>query len=279
MNKIIQRLLIFFIGLPLILFLVSFTYLNHIAINILITVFGIIAAYELIKMLEARHKPLFRRSIILILTGFLQYITYFAIIEKLPLELIFWAFILEVLMLFGYECIMTKDFTHSFEKISNSAFVLLYCGFFITFISRITALNNSKVLLSLFLIIVFMCDSGAWFFGVLFGKSTRGVCPASPNKSTVGFIGGIISSIACALILKILLPDVYTLSYLNLVIISLITSVSAIIGDLVESVIKRSLDCKDSGTLIPGRGGVLDSIDSLLVAAPVFYVAVQFLFK
>ena len=113
MNKIIQRLLIFFIGLPLILFLVSFTYLNHIAINILITVFGIIAAYELIKMLEARHKPLFRRSIILILTGFLQYITYFAIIEELPLELIFWAFILEVLMLFGYECIMTKDFTHS----------------------------------------------------------------------------------------------------------------------------------------------------------------------
>ena len=124
-----------------------------------------------------------------------------------------------------------------------------------------------------------MCDSGAWFFGVLFGKSTRGVCPASPNKSTVGFIGGIFSSVASAILLKVLFPEIYELSYLNLVIISLITSVSAIIGDLVESVIKRSLDCKDSGTLIPGRGGVLDSIDSLLVAAPLFYIAVQFLYK
>lgn len=279
MNKTLQRLLIFFIGLPLVLLLVSFTYLNHIAINILVTVFGIIAAYELIKMLEAKEKPLFRRSIILILTGFLQYITYFAIIEGLPLELIFWTFIVEILLLFGYECLMTKDFTHSFEKIANSAFVILYCGFFITFISRITTLDNSKFMMILFLIIVFMCDSGAWFFGVLFGKSTRGVCPASPNKSTVGFIGGIFSSVASAILLKVLFPEIYELSYLNLVIISLITSVSAIIGDLVESVIKRSLDCKDSGTLIPGRGGVLDSIDSLLVAAPLFYIAVQFLYK
>ena len=279
MNKTLQRLLIFFIGLPLVLLLVSFTYLNHIAINILVTVFGIIAAYELIKMLEAKEKPLFRRSIILILTGFLQYITYFAIIEGLPLELIFWTFIVEIILLFGYECLMTKDFTHSFEKIANSAFVILYCGFFITFISRITTLDNSKFMMILFLIIVFMCDSGAWFFGVLFGKSTRGVCPASPNKSTVGFIGGIFSSVASAILLKVLFPEIYELSYLNLVIISLITSVSAIIGDLVESVIKRSLDCKDSGTLIPGRGGVLDSIDSLLVAAPLFYIAVQFLYK
>lgn len=279
MNKVAKRLLIFFVGLPLILFLVSFSYLNHIALHILVTIFSIIASYELYEMLETKNKPLFRRSIVLIFTGFLQYITYFAIIEELPLEVIFWTFIVELLIYFAYECLMTKTFTHSFEKIANSAFIVLYCGFFITFISRMTTLENSKFLLILFLIIVFMCDSGAWFFGVLLGKSTRGICAASPNKSLVGFIGGILSATASALVLKYFFPEIYTLSYLNLVIISLITSVSAIIGDLVESVIKRSLDCKDSGTLIPGRGGVLDSIDSLLVAAPVFYIAVQFLFK
>ena len=279
MNKTAQRLLIFFVGLPLILFLVSFSFLHHLAIHILVTIFSITAAYELYTMLESKEKPLFRRSLVLIFTGFLQYITYFAVIESITLELIFWIFIVEVLGFFTYECIITKTFTHSFEKIANSTFVVFYCGFFSTFISRITTLNNPKFLLILFLIIVFMCDSGAWFFGVLFGKSTRGVCPASPNKSTVGFIGGIFSSVACAVLLKVFFPEIYPLSYVNLVIISLITSVSAIIGDLVESVIKRSLDCKDSGTLIPGRGGVLDSIDSLLVAAPVFYIAVQFLFK
>ena len=279
MNKTLQRLLIFFVGLPLVLFLVSFSYLNHLAINILVTIFSIVAAYELYKMLHIKNKPLFRLSIVLIFTGFLQYITYFVIIEQLPLEVIFWTYIFEVLGYFGYECIFTKEFSHSFEKIANSAFIVLYCGFFSTFITRITTLNNPKFFLILFLIIVFMCDSGAWFFGVLFGKSTRGVCAASPNKSTVGFIGGILSAVASADVLKVLFPEIYTLTYINLIIISLITSISAIIGDLVESVIKRSLDCKDSGTLIPGRGGVLDSIDSLLVAAPVFYITVQFLFK
>lgn len=279
MNKTLQRLLIFFVGLPLVLFLVSFSYLNHLAINILVTIFSIVAAYELYKMLHIKDKPLFRLSIVLIFTGFLQYITYFVIIEQLPLEVIFWTYIFEVLGYFGYESIFTKEFSHSFEKIANSAFIVLYCGFFSTFITRITTLNNPKFFLILFLIIVFMCDSGAWFFGVLFGKSTRGVCAASPNKSTVGFIGGILSAVASAVVLKVLFPEIYTLTYINLIIISLITSVSAIIGDLVESVIKRSLDCKDSGTLIPGRGGVLDSIDSLLVAAPVFYITVQFLFK
>lgn len=279
MNKVVKRLLMFFIGLPLILFLVSLSYLNHIAIQLIIPVFAVIAGHELYSMLEEKEKPLFRRSIVLIFTGILPYVSYFVILEELPQEVVFWAFIAELLILFAYESIVTKVFTHSFEKIANSAFIILYCGFFITFISRITTLENSTFMMVLYLIIVFMCDSGAWFFGVLFGRSTRGVCAASPNKSTVGFIGGILSAIASSIVLKKMFPDVYTLSYLYLVVISLITSVSAIIGDLVESVIKRSLDSKDSGTVIPGRGGVLDSIDSLLVAAPIFYIAVQFLFK
>ena len=123
-----------------------------------------------------------------------------------------------------------------------------------------------------------MCDSFAWFFGILFGKSTRGFVPASPNKSLVGFIGGIAGSIGCGVLLKVILPEVFTISYRNLIILGLITSVAAIVGDLIESVFKRSCDVKDSGNLIPGRGGVLDSIDSILIAAPIFYIGYNFLF-
>ena len=73
-------------------------------------------------------------------------------------------------------------------------------------------------------------------------------------------------------------PDVITISYRNLVILGIITSLAAIIGDLIESVFKRSCEVKDSGNLIPGRGGVLDSIDSILIAAPIFYIGYNFLF-
>lgn len=279
MNKVIKRLCVFFIGVPLVLLLVSLSYLHYLAIQIATTVFSVIAGFELINMLESKNKPIFRRSLLLISIGLLNYIAYFAIIEAIPLEIIFWTYILELIALLGYETITSKHFEHSFEKIANSAFVILYCGFFCTFITRLTTLENSKFLMILYLIIVFMTDSGAWFFGVLFGRSTRGVCAASPNKSTVGFIGGIFSAAASAFILKLLFPEAYFISFLKLLVISLITSISAIIGDLIESVIKRSLDCKDSGTLIPGRGGVLDSLDSLLLAAPIFYIMIQFLYK
>ena len=123
-----------------------------------------------------------------------------------------------------------------------------------------------------------MCDSGAWFFGILFGKSTRGVFAASPNKSIVGFIGGIVTSIECGILFKFIFPGVFYGSFWKIVIVSSTTAVAAIIGDLIESVFKRSCDVKDSGTLIPGRGGLLDCIDSLLLGAPIYYIGIHILY-
>ena len=77
---------------------------------------------------------------------------------------------------------------------------------------------------------------------------------------------------------KYFFNDVVLYSYWRVFILGFITSIAGIIGDLIESVIKRSLECKDSGTLIPGRGGLLDSIDSIIIAAPVYYAGLYFLF-
>ena len=65
------------------------------------------------------------------------------------------------------------------------------------------------------------------------------------------------------------------ISNLEIISLTVVTSLFAIIGDLIESVIKRAVDVKDSGNIIPGRGGILDSVDSLLLAAPVFYLLVK----
>ncbi len=176
------------------------------------------------------------------------------------------------------ESFSAKTFEKSISKIAYSSLIIFYCGFLVTFLSRLTALNNSTYFICLYLILVFMCDSGAWFFGILFGKSSRGYVAVSPNKSLVGFAGGVVSSVACGILAKLLFSEVFYISIPKMIIIAAATSLAAIVGDLIESVFKRSCDVKDSGNLIPGRGGVLDSIDSILVACPIFYICYYFLF-
>ena len=277
MNKVISRLLTFFIGVPLVLFIVFFDYLNHLPANIVISLMSVIAADELYEMFS-KEKKLFPKEFILIATCLLTYVSYAFVLFGLSLEITPWIFVVEGIVFMASEAFLSKNFEISLTKIVYSLFVIFYCGFLITFITRMTVLPNSKYIISLFLIFVFMCDSAAWFFGVLFGKNNRGIVAASPNKSLIGFIGGIAGSIASGLLFKFIVPDVFTCSYLNLALIGLFTSLAASAGDLIESVLKRACAVKDSGRIIPGRGGVLDSIDSILVAAPIFYIAYTFLF-
>lgn len=277
MNKVAKRLLTFFIGVPLVIAIVYFDYLNHLVLQLVVGVFAVLGANEFYDMASKKNK-LFTKEIVLIATALLPFTCYTFILSDLSLDITPWLYITISILLMGYECFTAKTFEFSLSKISYTLLTVFYCGFLITFISRMTILQNSKYIITLFLIFVFMCDSFAWFFGILFGKSTRGFVAASPNKSLVGFAGGIAGSIACGLLLKLLLPSVFTISYKNLIILGLITSIAAIVGDLIESVFKRSCDVKDSGNLIPGRGGVLDSIDSILIAAPIFYIGYNFLF-
>ena len=137
----------------------------------------------------------------------------------------------------------------------------------------------NSLYMTLYLVIVFGTDSLAWFFGMLFGKKNRGLIKASPNKSIAGFIGGVFGTVIVVFIITRFIPvfDKYFshISNFEIFFITFITSLFAIIGDLIESVFKRSTNIKDSGNLIPGRGGILDSVDSMLLAAPVFYLLVK----
>ena len=278
MSKVVKRLLTFFIGIPIVLLIVFCDYLNHLPLQITIGVFAVLGANEFYNMLTKKGCPLFTREIILIATALLPFTCYIFILSGLSLDITPWLFISIIILFMGFECFTAKVFDKSLPKIAYSGLTLFYTGFLLTFISRMTLLPDSKFVISLFLIFVFMCDSFAWFFGILFGKSTRGYVAASPNKSLVGFIGGIVSSIGCGFLFRFLFPQAITISAGNLAILGFITSLAAIIGDLIESVFKRSCDVKDSGNLIPGRGGILDSIDSVVIAAPVFYIGYNFLF-
>lgn len=118
-------------------------------------------------------------------------------------------------------------------------------------------------------ILVWCADSGAYFVGRKFGK-TKMAPNVSPNKSMQGLYGGLTVGMGMALFISM-----YWLKYtgsvlLVFMLLSAMTIMASVLGDLFESMLKRRAGIKDSGTVLPGHGGVLDRIDSLLSATPIF---------
>lgn len=128
-------------------------------------------------------------------------------------------------------------------------------------------LEPARFLLFLLIFSTWASDTFAFAVGKFMGKTK--LCPAiSPGKTTEGAIGGFVGTIVTALIFSL----IFQFSLLHALAIGIIVAIAAPLGDLVESILKRTCDVKDSGTLIPGHGGVLDRFDSLLFAAPAVYV-------
>lgn len=287
MNKVWKRLLTFGIGLPVMIAFCLFNYQHHLALNILGIVVSGICAFEFHRMFSNKI-PMFNKWLLVILSALQPLASYLFVFFGFDPNLIAWVLIFEIVILMAIECFTAKTFEKSLYKISGATILLFYCSFMLTFITRLTALENPLVknfsthFIILFFIVVFLCDSAAWFFGILFGKGSRGLFAASPNKSIVGFIGGIVASIFFALMLQLAFPQSLgniTEDWWKMVIIGSVTAIAAIIGDLIESVFKRSCEVKDSGKIMFGRGGMLDSLDSLLVAGPVFYVLIFILYS
>lgn len=118
------------------------------------------------------------------------------------------------------------------------------------------------------LLVVWMGDAGAYYVGKSFGR--RKLSPrVSPKKTIEGGLGGIATSLVAATIIHFTFFPQFAL--LHALICALLLSISGVVGDLAESMWKRSADVKDSGTLIPGHGGFLDRFDSIFFSAPILY--------
>ena len=126
------------------------------------------------------------------------------------------------------------------------------------------------------MLIVMTNDSAAYYTGSAFGKH-RLYPSVSPKKSVEGAIGGLAGSIIGTLFAKYTFFPQLTLA--DAIVTALVIGAIGQTGDLFESLLKRSFGVKDSGTIIPGHGGVLDRLDSILFAAPITYYYVLFFFK
>ena len=141
-------------------------------------------------------------------------------------------------------------------------------------IAALTLLQAADAwLLLMMLAVVWLGDTFAFYFGTRFGRHK--MAPVlSPNKSWEGAGAGLAGSLLAAVLFLWWQPGDFDLRLLGL---AAVTAVAAQLGDLMESLIKRAAGVKDSGQLLPGHGGVLDRIDALLFAAPVWYLGLRLL--
>lgn len=130
--------------------------------------------------------------------------------------------------------------------------------------------SEGGALMVVMVLVTATADIGAYFAGKRFGKHKLAIA-VSPSKTWEGFWGGLAACAVLAVVLWSLLPSqVGQIGLASVVVVTLMTALASVIGDLTVSMVKRESGVKDSGSLLPGHGGVLDRLDSLCGAAPVF---------
>lgn len=157
------------------------------------------------------------------------------------------------------------------KDIFATFFGICYVIGFLVFLPLLYSMPNGKFLIWYILIAAWGTDTFAYAVGMKFGKHK--LTKISPKKSIEGSIGGTIGAIVLALIYTVIVQKYVNLnlSYIFVAIATLILSILSQLGDLSASSIKREMEIKDYGNLIPGHGGMLDRIDSIIFVAPFAY--------
>jgi phosphatidate cytidylyltransferase len=209
--------------------------------------------------------PIVVRWFCYVLTCVLFILIFFRQFMAVPVIIILFAFIVMAYYMFSHSTpsrIWTAD-------IGKALLGAIYIVLPISLLLLINLNPNGKPWIFFLLAIIFANDTGALYSGKLFGKHKL-YQEISPNKTWEGAAGGFVLSLLIGLIFLRLWP--FQQLDIGIICLILLLSVSAQIGDLSESMIKRNHGIDDSGFLLPGHGGFLDRIDGLLFAIPILYV-------
>ncbi len=286
MKNFFIRIVFVGIAVPILFMIALFVpWMDHAPIAIIILAFTLGASFELKRIMEPSGDS--RRTLIAALLSISPPVTVYAVrLTGFGSNLLeSWLAPLAIVMFAGFiVCAVPLAFPRRVESIPTSShqasantFYLMYPGALSSAIIVILgAPKSAGYLVVWFALIVFGNDSLAWLAGVTLGR-LRGIFPVSPKKSLEGFLAGMAGSMGASLLGPVMFPGLVPRQWLTLALLGFASGIAVVTGDLFESALKRSASVKDSGSIVPGRGGMLDSFDSLLFSAPVFVSFIAFM--
>jgi phosphatidate cytidylyltransferase len=233
--------------------------------SIVASIFIGLGLYEFFRL---DSKNIFPKSFVYlgIISGMLlPYITYFYRPTGGLWEALFFIIVLISLFLIQFT---RKENQNASALIALTLFGIFYIGWFFTYLVKIRFLEDGHNLVAYLLLVTKAGDIGAYLIGSNFGKHLL-IPRISPKKSVEGAVGGFLFSIVFAVISRSFLG---WMSFKVILMGGVLVAIFAQLGDLAESLLKRDYQVKDSSPLLPGLGGMLDVIDSILFTAPIFYI-------
>ncbi|MCG8452359.1 MAG: phosphatidate cytidylyltransferase [Spirochaetales bacterium] len=274
MTNTIKRLILFSIAIPsLSALILLLPQQGHLAVILLLVVVGALCGLELRSMLARVARPI--PHIIALLPALSPLVAWAVGMGWMPSGIATALFVFLVLWaLSDAAFVPSGEITSGVMRVGTRLLMVMYPTWCLWWTAKITWFPQAGLHLMVFMLCVFLNDSAAWLFGVLFGKH-RGFVAVSPNKSLEGFAGGIFASVVVMCGAAFILPQLYSAPLWQSILYGIALGVASILGDLTESALKRSVGVKDSGNVILGRGGMLDSVDSILLAAPIFVLYLQ----
>lgn len=261
-----KRILSAIIGITLFIWLLLWGKLPFALLITLITLLGINELTEIITT----DKFTTRKLLLSLLSLFILFFAYYDITG-----FSYALFISTVIILFLFE--IRHGFSNLINRLGTDLFILIYLAVGISFFIILYGYSapgfTETTAILLALITTWATDTGAYFTGLKLGK--RKLAPRiSPNKTLEGALGGAVAAATAAVIFSIILGNFSMLW----IIYGILTAVFGILGDLLESSLKREAGIKDSGQIIPGHGGILDRFDSLLFTLPYTYIFLSIFF-
>lgn len=247
----------------------------------LISVVGLIALWEFYEMLDHKGLPNFKLTAMIcgaaMLGGSFYYFSHYGPSRSYDFEVAM--LLLFLLTVFTRQMFNSLRDDEPLRTMAYTLFGLLYVLWLFNFITKIVyvtprsptgAVTGQFYCLYLIAVTKFS-DMGAYLTGSLIGRHQL-IPHISPKKTWEGFFGALAFSLFASLALFKLMPGhLSLLNWTHAIILGLVLGFAAVIGDLAESIIKRSTGVKDSGNMLPGIGGALDLIDSLLFTAPLLF--------